>query len=146
MAPRDRELLAQFLSEVEDVFMLVFEGRGRFLPEYLIGDLQEAWEPILSNFRTAQNALESSGESLDRLLDERGLTGPQLRLKYNPFQRALRTFRTRAFGPRVPRRLLGRLLGWADIILDSLGVVPGVDAIKEAKEVIEAGNDELRKR
>jgi len=42
--------------------------------------------------------------------------------------------------------LLGRLLTWADILLDSLGVVPGVDAIKEAKEVIQAGNDELRKK
>jgi hypothetical protein len=146
MAQRDRELLARFLGELEDVFMMVFEARSRFLPEYLIGDFEEAWEPILSNYRTAQDALESSGESLDSLLDERGLTGAQLRLKYNPFQRALRAFRARAFLGRPPRRLLGRLLGWADIILDSLGVLPGVDAIKEAKEVIEAGNDELRKR
>jgi hypothetical protein len=145
MAQRDRELLAQFLGELEEVFMLIFARRSRFLPEYLIGDLEEAWEPILANYRTAQQALESSGEGLDRLLDERGLTGPQLQLKYNAFRRALQAFRARAFLGNPPRRLLARLLAWADVVLDSLGVLPGVDAIKEAKEVFEAGNEELRK-
>jgi len=146
MAQRDRELLAQFLGELEEVFVLVFKGGGRFLPEYLIGDLQEAWEPILANYRTAQDALEASGERLDAQLAERGLTGPQLQLKYNAFHRARELFWRPASRGRPPRRLLARLLTWADIILESLGFLPGIDAIKEAKDVLQAGNEELRGR
>jgi hypothetical protein len=146
VAQHDRELLARFLGELEELFLLVYEERKRFLPEHLHGDLQEAWEPVIANYGTARDALETSGERLDGALAERGLTGPQLTLKYNAFARSLKAFRRSARGARAPRRLLARALRWADIILDSLGFLPGVDAIKEAKEVIEAGNDEIRFR
>jgi hypothetical protein len=62
-----------------------------------------------------------------------GLAGAQLDLEQGGFRRALERFQS-----RVTRQTLSRVLGWANVILGSLGgVVPGVEAIKEYKESFE---------
>lgn len=42
------------------------------------------------------------------------------------------------------RTLAKRMLRWANITLGSLGAIPGADALKEIKETLEAGLDEIQ--
>jgi hypothetical protein len=96
----------------------------------------------------------------DTLLDQHGLSGPELDLKLEPFNRAWERLQDEerkrrqsvwrkalsSLFPRRPGGLRGRInrllssaLRWANIILRSVGaVIPPAEAIKEFKEAFEA--------
>ena len=93
-----------------------------------------------------QQLLGPSGQTYDAPLQQAQLTGRGRRMKVRGFRRALNSVlhAVRADRPRWIRRALK----WANIILGSLGAVPGVgalaDPIKELKEAVEAQADEAQ--
>jgi hypothetical protein len=98
---------------------------------------------------------EKKLEGLQKQLEDRGLTGIQLEFKLAIYEarreefhwrwdrfldrmdrmRSRRTFRVRL---DLLKRAIGWLLGAADIVLDSLGLIPGADGIKEFKAFVES--------
>jgi hypothetical protein len=79
-----------------------------------------------------------SGE-FEHELAGRGLRGPEFQAKVQGFQR----FRALFWRDRQPR-WLKKVLKWGDIILGSLAAaIPGGDAIKEFKETVEAGAEDM---
>jgi hypothetical protein len=129
--------LEDFLAELRRLLEeITYQGEG-LLPAYLQPLLREAWPEIAVSFTDLEEAV-ASGE-YEQGLSSHGLRGAQFRLKVEGFRRYLFLFRRR----REPR-WLKKLLKWADVILGSLvAVIPGGDAVKEFKEAVEAGAEDM---
>jgi hypothetical protein len=110
-------------------------------PEMLSLLLEAYSELVDSVFGLAQTLLGQAGEQYDADLGRVGLTGAGLRVKVSGFRRGL---------SRLPGfRWIKKTFEWGNIILGSLGAIPGVgiitEPIHELKEAIEAqGDDENR--
>jgi hypothetical protein len=136
----DRRALANFLSEVQVLLGDTVADPSTWFPTELHEPLQSAWEELKPSFDLAGRYLAEPPDAnlLEAELAHVGLTGGQLLLKRTGWERARDAFRE-----RFTRRALRRALGWANIILGSLaGIIPGGDAIKEYKEVVEQAVEE----
>jgi hypothetical protein len=91
-----------------------------------------AWQEVEFGLRRVieeVDRIDSEQSMLWRVLHERGLTGPQLALKRERLDKARRTAEKTG--------IWGRVLKLINSILGSLSVIPGVDPVKEFKEMIE---------
>ena len=108
--------------------------------EEMLGLLRTAYfELIDAVLRIQEQLLGNSGESYEGPLAQVQLTGSGQRVKVTGFRHALgRVFSGLAGGVR-------KAFGWGNIVLGSLGSVPGVgvfaDSIRELKESVEAQFD-----
>jgi hypothetical protein len=150
-----RRLLREFLRQVEKLLKDLVENPRPAIPGRHHESMSAAWTEVQGNFNIAINALNPTDPgmiaTLEDELQSRGLTGPQLIFKLNVFRHALENLLdhgTAKYGqeqrkkPRWWARFLGfftRALKAADVILDSLKTVPGVEQIKEFKEAVESG-------
>jgi len=133
-----RTQLTGFLDELKQLIDEI-PKHPDWTPYQLKEALEEARKSLDHDFERARQGLAQAGAAtLDRQLSDAGLTKPQLDLKLSGFGRAVRRFRDA--GGKV---LFRRALRWANVILGSLaGIVPGVEAIKEYKESIEAATED----
>jgi hypothetical protein len=129
--------LEDFLQELRSLLLDVLsEGEG-LLPAFLLPLLREAWPEVAVSFGGLQQAV-ASGDFEEQLI-ARGLRGVQFQPKVEGFRRHLWLFRRH----REPR-WLKKVLRWADVILGSLvAIIPGGDAVKEFKEAVEAGAEDM---
>jgi hypothetical protein len=107
---------------------------------FLEGDIHEAWHDLIGDFERAASAL---GETTVENLRDRGLYGPQLRLKINVWTKQREQARhlwgrIKEAGAKVPASLVHRLFDSAQTILGSLSFIPGIDAIEEFKSTLES--------
>jgi hypothetical protein len=129
--------LEDFLQELRTLLMeTTYEWNG-LVPGYLGPLLQRAWEEVAPSYEELEVAVRS-GEYEHQLV-RAGLRGAQFQVKAEGFLHHLTRFRLR----RSPR-WLRKTLKWADIILGSLAsVIPAGDAVKEFKEAIESGAEDM---
>lgn len=147
-----RRLLDRIVSQPQDLE----------IPPRTSSLLEEAWREVQPLYDELEDAL-SSGDYEEELY-RHGLTGAQLRIKLEPFQRALHLLdqaQDREPPGRRARGVLRRMRRWiwravparareplfwfrkvlekADIVLGSLAdIVPGGGAVTEFKEVVES--------
>ena len=125
--------LHQFLQEFLQLLERVLQDKENLLPADLHRAFDEAWPEVRSRIRSTQSDLRTIGRLKEDLPDA-GLAGRQLHLKLEGFGRALE-----ALKGGWSRKLLKRVLKWADVILGSLAsVLPGSEFVKEYKEALEA--------
>ena len=111
-------------------------------PEMLPLLLETYYELVESVLRLSQTLLGDSGEGFDAQLAEVGLSGNGLQLKVRGFRRSF----VRALSGVPGFRWIKKTFEWGNIILGSLGAVPGIglitEPIHELKIAIEAQGDE----
>jgi hypothetical protein len=133
MDESDRQRLIAFVDAVEEGLPLIFDASGQFIEPELHDLWGSAWQAAGERqlFQALRRAIEE--RQRDAELDNAGLSGPELDLKLAGFQAA----RDAAL-VNPTRRLLGRLLAWMDVILDSLiaALLVG-EPIGELKKVLE---------
>jgi hypothetical protein len=142
-----RGLLREFLRQLKKLLQDLVDNPRPAIPGRHHESMTDAWHDVSVSFDTAINALQPATVTAE--LQPRGLTGPQLIFKISVFQHArdrLLDHGTAAYGQQKKRRwwaLFRRLftgtLKAGDVILDSLGLIPGIDAIKEFKGSVESG-------
>jgi hypothetical protein len=155
-----RRLLREFLRQVEKLLQDLVDNPRPVIPGRHHESMSAAWIDVQPNFAIAIAALSptlSDIPTLERDLQVRGLTGPQLIFKLNVFRHARENLldhgtakdgqvqrRKRRWYVRFLRFFTGALKA-ADVILDSLAEVPvagvAVKAIKEFKEAVDSGAD-----
>jgi hypothetical protein len=110
--------------------------------EEMLQLLRVAYFDLVENvLRIHDELLDDQGERYDFYLDNAGLTGSGRTVKVHGFRRALDRLRN------VPGlRWVRKAFQWGNVILGSLGGVPGVgviaDPVRELKESIEAQGDD----
>src|SRR5688500_296164 len=109
VSSQDREQLQWFIRSLSDLLRMVIQDEMYVIPS-AGHDLFNAWEFSISRFTGLEAMI--THEQIDELLEELGLSGTDLRPKIVGYQSSLRLF-SRIGG----RRLLLRVLEWADIIL-----------------------------
>jgi hypothetical protein len=125
--------LRELLSDLRSLLGRVAREPGAFLPLELVGLYTKAWVEVNQRFDVVDHEIQS-GEYAWALATH-GLSGPSMQLKLAGFRRNLRRFNA-----RPSRALLRRVLGWADIALESLaGVVGAAGIIVEFKKSVEQG-------
>ena len=127
-----RAELVAFLHDLQKVLGYAVEAWEQYAPTEDLDDVYGAWVEL-------QPAFDEAHREIDNVepdgLQSVGLMGAQLRLKLNGFGRRL----TR-FWNDTGRGALRSVLRWADVPLGSLATaIPGVDPIKEFKEIVERG-------
>lgn len=133
----DRDELVAFLYGLRALLGAIVED-GRWIPKAQAENVQRAWDRVQTQFAAlikSINALPGTDvPSKDwEPLDQRGLSGPGLRLELQGFWG-----RMFAFGRRMNRPWVRSMFRWANTILGSLAAVfPPADAIKEFKESLE---------
>lgn len=149
----DRKKLEAFISNIEEDLTIVV-SRGRDINpelESIYSLIQRAWEDVKPHFTEIKEYISGKQhlEKMEDHLRNRGLTGVQLELKlrvynqrrqeflkeWNDFVNAPQEEKKRRRG--ILGRILGKLLRIIDRILESLGFIPGTDAVKEIKGVLE---------
>ena len=124
--------LEEFVDETEKLFRNIVEHWSPLLfSESVREDIHQAWLEIAEKIGLLKVMLKEEG--IYTRLVEVGLTGKQLRLKFNGLNAAWRKFKSRG-----TVKLLRELLGWIDLILGSLAeAIPLFEVIKEFKEALE---------
>jgi hypothetical protein len=144
----DQSALQRFLDDVEQVLGALVESRDRLMPESLRDDALAAWQEGRETFSTVRSAVQTvAREDLARA----GLVGSQLRLKLRGFGERLRQFGEGFFDflrDRLPldviKRIIKKLLEWANIILGSLAsIIPPAEALQELKDGIKLAVDDF---
>jgi hypothetical protein len=159
MTKEDNGRLNKFISDAREDIDLVVSNLDVIIPEQreLHGLVRRAWKDVRPRFE--EMSLFIAGEKklngLQKQLKDKGLTGIQLRLKLSVYEARRNEFRRgwdrlerasedrkeawNVFGRRFifMRRIIKRLFGIIDLILDSLGFIPGAEAAKEVKGAIE---------
>jgi hypothetical protein len=134
-AGMDRTELAEILQGFQKVLGEgVYEHEEWFVEEMRV-HLQSAWSTFASRIATATEYLNSPPDPqlLDAQLASVGMTGAES----IPKREGLGGSIARWF-LAPSKRAFQSVLGWANIILGSLsGIVPGIEAAKEYKEVCE---------
>jgi hypothetical protein len=142
-------ILVEFLVGVRDDLQLAVTDYRWFATEetsFLEEVVHSAWRDLISQFERALSEL-ALGETLPDQLRDHGLVGPQLTLKIGFWRRQRQRARElwalmKSTARRIPSSIVHKLFDAAQIILESLSFVPGIDAIKEFKDTIESIADE----
>ena len=143
--------LAEALRWVEGDMGLVLEYREFLIPLPLQDDVMEVWPIIRDRIAMLVDAMESADADIDGPLEAVGLTGRQLEMKLEAHRMARGRAQAAAeqlAGASRPsrgfRRIFRSLLGWINVWLGSFAqAVPGGDVVKEYKEYLEQGMDDL---
>jgi hypothetical protein len=141
----ERVQIQAFLGQLHGVLKSAVADNPHWFPADYVGTttspgpLREAYVDCCEAFGKTQAELNTGKH--DEPLSERGLTGPQRRLKFTGWLRHLR--RIYAWQGERPPAALRRALNWANVMLGSLGIIPGVDLIKEFTESTALALDEL---
>jgi hypothetical protein len=143
--------LREFLHDVQRLLRQIHDRPRRIIPGRHREAMDGAWESLQPKFEAAIAALSPGTTSnVVPTLRLRGLVGAELVFKLQVFGHARDRYLDHG-GPKKGRsrgrrwwsrwrRLLTPTLKAADVILGSLGsVFPGVEAIREYKETVEAG-------
>lgn len=136
----ERIELADLLAEFEPFLLSALNEHEDWFVEGLPELLREAWPDVQASFAMAIRYLKDPPDAalLDTQLAHVGLAKRMLRPKIAGVKQALASF---ADAPR--KAVLGSVLGWMNIILGSLKtLVPGIEAVKEIKEVFERAIDD----
>lgn len=136
----DQQALQAFLGDLHAALEDFVRDSGRLLHPVLQDELMLAWAQLekRGDLKAAIDTLGVDDPRLEADLQRVGLTGPELRLKLNPFARYLENWR----GDRAISSLR-RALRRADVVLGSLSKLLGpLDAFKEFKESTELAIDE----
>lgn len=134
----DRDNLVQFLKDLEQLLRFVAENPQGIVPDELQAYIGPAWEVVQRRFDDAIAALQDVEETA---LEPAGLAGPELQMKLAAVNWAYK--RLKAEVQKVPgvRRVPGALaavLGFADVVADSIPVIGGfLHPILEHKQVVE---------
>ena len=153
MDEQDIRHLNNFILGVQKDIDLVVSEIGIIIPEQEeMHDLvRRAWKDVSPRFGEVSEYIVGKKElkGLQEQLVDRGLTGIQLALKLSVYEARRNNFQKewsrfveasqnekRKRG-RFTRGIIRRLLRIIDRILDSLGFIPGVEAVKEIKGTIE---------
>ena len=136
---RDLSRLASFLKQTDSLINYLVKNPHDFVLKKFVMDEEfwalvlGAWEDVRTNLREVQEKLQALSSNVWHELELYGLTGIQLKLKLEMFDRLLNDFKnTRA------QRYLWRLLGMINSLLDSLAsVFPPIEAVSEFKETLE---------
>jgi len=133
------ETLSDFLHKVKETLEIAVSSRGVLFRQELRELISIAWIETVSTRLGYYTAEVDKVERKDpKSLSEHGLTGPELTAKLTGFDLAFEAFKQ--WGTV---RLLKKLLGWINSILDSvIDSIPGGGAIKEFKELIENAIEE----
>jgi hypothetical protein len=129
--------LPGFIGEVEKLFDNVIESWNQLLfPETNRTLISQAWTELKPTLSSIRDALLNPIPTIADKLRNAGLAvGKQLDLKLKMLNDAWERFKKRG-----TVRLLKELLDWINKLLGSLAdVVPGGEALKEFKEVLEKG-------
>jgi hypothetical protein len=130
---QERREIQAFLGQLHGLLRTALhplEDDPKWFPSTELQDqLNEAYLDCGAAFGQVQGELNSG--KFDKKLADRGLHGPQCRLKITAWLRNVRAFyKTKGKGPLL------RALRWANVMLGSLGIVPGADLIKEFTESV----------
>ena len=159
MSEEDIARLTKFMSNIREDMDLLATNMDVIVPRQReLHDLvMQAWQEVLPRFEEASLYMVGEGrsEELQRQLRDHGLTGTQLILKLSVYEARRAQFhrqweqlkrkaredrgRNRSVFARPSnymKRITARYLDIADRILDSLGFIPGTEAIKEVKGVM----------
>jgi hypothetical protein len=135
--------LSELLSDAEALIGLLLDTYRLLLPEELHQPILVAWPRNRKRFALVRAILDQPTPSLEKGLEEVGLSGDDLALKVAGYGRARRELDMAVAIPKPPRGLgwlFQRVLAWLNIVLGSLStVIPGAEAIKEFKDSIENG-------
>lgn len=159
MSKEDIGRLNKFISDIRKDIDLVVSNLDIIIPEQreLHGLVRRAWKDVHPRFEEMSLYIvgEKKLEGLQRQLKDKGLTGIQLKLKLSVYEARRNDFHLgwdrlerasedkkeewRIFRRRFTfmRRIIKRLFSIIDLILDSLGFIPGAEAVKEVKGTIE---------
>ena len=153
MPEQDISELIEFISQIQEDISKIVSNFHELVPEpeELHEQVRNAWEELTPIFDQIMSELDNFRDQADRdrELQLRGLTGAQLQLKLSLYRRRREEFRDeldefeRANKDKKKRRrgflggIIQKLFGIINKILDSLGFLPGPDAVKEVKGVIE---------
>lgn len=129
----DKDKLLKFLERLEEVLKHIAYSQWLLGRRIMRNKIFDAFQGVQETIAKLRGKIGDPSEELAERLKEAGLTGKQLDLKYQGFDKAWRAFN--AWGGM---RLLKKLLDWIDIIL---GSIPGAEAVKEFKEVCEKEMD-----
>jgi hypothetical protein len=141
-AGEDRAQLVDFLREVQEFLPDTLNDHPDWFPAELLEPLSAAWDELQPSFEMAVGYLSDPPDPdlLDTQLAHVGLRGKQLALKLGGVGQSLGRLRSEG-----TKRALRSLLGWANIILGSLGgLVPGGEAIQEYKEAYEQASKDAK--
>jgi len=159
MSEEDIGRLNSFIFDLQRDINFVVSRIDIIVPEQReLHDLvAQAWKDVLPRFDEIwlYIADESNLEQLRNQLEDRGLTGIQLMFKLsvydarrNEFRRQWEEFEIASKDKKRRRRFftwrsyfmrwtINRLFDIGDVILDSLGFIPGIEAVKEIKGTID---------
>jgi hypothetical protein len=157
----ERKSLSKCVGDAGNTIGIVVANIDDLIPEINEHEairrlIEPAWKELKPRFSDLQEAILSPTDEQMKFLEARGLDGEQGKLKVAVFEQYNNDFR-KAWGIfrdfwgivnnstqeamdmfRWPvRDILRRLLKIIDRILDSLGLMPGADAAKEFKGIIE---------
>jgi hypothetical protein len=146
------EQLVKFLWSVLEYLDQVMLHLARLAPEEerLHPLMREAWQNVRPKFAEISTYLREAKvrEDVGKELADRGLAGPQLRVKLELYDQRLSQF-TEALADATKsgdrpkdaegavRAIVHRLFGATNIVLDSLRFVPGIDPVKEFQGILE---------
>lgn len=153
MDQEDIKRLDNFIFDVQKDIDFVVSKIGIIIPEQKgLHDLvRQAWNDVSPRFGEVSQYIvgKKELEGLQEQLADRGLVGIQLALKLSVYEARRNRFR-REWGKFEEasedekkkrggfiRGIIRRLLSIIDRILDSLGFIPGAEAGKEVKGIIE---------
>jgi hypothetical protein len=135
----DRDALAWIVREIYDLCSETIEGP--WLPQDLVPLYRDALQSAEVAMQDGLDVLRSDDPDLDARLELAGFSPPELKLKETGFRRALGRFRV----PRPKKWHLRLAFKWGNTILGSLTkAIIQFEPLKELKEGIEAGLDEMR--
>lgn len=153
MGQEDIRRLDKFIFDVQKDINFVVSKIGIIIPEQKeLHDLvTQAWKDVSPRFAEISLYIvgEKKLEGLQEQLEDKGLTGIQLTLKLsvyearrNEFQQEWGRFEEASEDEKKEKKgfiggIIKRLFGIIDRILDSLGFIPGAEAGKEVKGIIE---------
>ena len=124
--------LKDFLEEVRKLFdNITYHWDQIFIPAEFRGRLVDAWDELRPAITRLKDEVDSPYN--ETKLEEAGLSGNQLQLKLGILNRIWEKFKDSGTA-----KLLRKLLGWINKILESLAMaIPGGEAVKELKDAIE---------
>jgi hypothetical protein len=135
----DKKTIIEILLFVGQLLDRLVKELPKRIPDNERQSFEIAWREVELRLREAISQIEriqSEENALWRTLRERGLTGAQLQLKRERLDNA------RKHTEKKRKGLWGRVLKLINSILGSLGVIPGIDQVKEFKEMIEDAQEE----
>jgi len=132
----DIQILIKFLRYTQEILESIVKTPQDYILNEFAKDqsfISDVWKEVSPKIVEVIEKLNLAKQNIFRKLSEVGLSGHQLRFKWESFLR-----HREQFAKKRTNRILRRLLGCINAILRSLSnVFPSIDAVNEFKEIIE---------